>query len=148
MRFEFAQIWLADSTTNEPESHGHLMYRIRENSACIPGTEIKNTAHIFFDWNDAIVTNTTYNINELFEGIDENSVGNLHVFPNPTTNTLNVKVEGDFVYHILDMDGRSVLSGKGSNSAQLQMESLKSGLYLLSVNGEFGTKTIRVTKAN
>jgi hypothetical protein len=70
------------------------------------------------------------------------------VFPNPTTNTLNVKVIGDFDYRLLDMDGRTVLSGKSSNTAQLQMESLKSGLYLLSVKGEFGTKTIRITKIN
>ena len=148
MRFEFSQIWLADSTTNEPESHGHLVYRIRENSGCIPGTEIKNTAHIFFDWNDAIVTNTTYNINELFEGIDKNSESNLHVYPNPTTHTLNVKVAGEFDYQLLDMEGRSVLSGKGSNTAQLQLESFNTGLYLFTVKCEFGTKTIRVTKVN
>jgi hypothetical protein len=148
MRFEFPQIWLPDSTSNEPESHGHLVYRIRENWGCIPGTEIENTAHIFFDWNEAIVTNTTYNINELLEGVDENTESNIHVYPNPTTNTLNVKVIGDFDYCLHDMDGRTVLSGNGSNSAQLQMESLKPGLYLLSVNAEFGTKSLRVTKVN
>jgi hypothetical protein len=148
MRFEFPQIWLPDSTSNEPESHGHLVYRIRENSGCIPGTEIENTAHIFFDWNEAIVTNTTYNINEMFEGVDENYKSNIMVYPNPTANTLNVKAEGAFDYRLLDMDGRIVLNGKGTNTAQLQMESLKSGLYMLSVNGEFGTNTIRVTKVN
>ena len=73
LRFEFSQIWLADSTTNEEASHGHLVYSISENASILgqAGIEIENTAYIFFDWNEAIVTNTTYNINEMFEGVNE-----------------------------------------------------------------------------
>ena len=148
MRFEFPQIWLADSTTNEPESHGHLVYRIRENTACIPGTEIENTAHIFFDWNDAIVTNTTYNINELFEGLNEESVLDTKVYPNPTTNMITVELAGDFEFGLYDIEGRSVLSGSGTEKTQLQLESLKSGVYLLNVSNNFGFRTIRIVKVN
>jgi hypothetical protein len=148
MRFEFPQIWLADSTTNEPESHGHLVYRIRENTACIPGTEIENTAHIFFDWNDAIVTNTTYNINELFEGLNEESVLDTKVYPNPTTNMITVELAGDFEFGLYDIEGRSVLSGSGTEKTQLQLESLKSGVYMLNVSNNFGFRTIRIVKVN
>lgn len=148
MRFEFPQIWLADSTTNEPESHGHLVYRIRENTACIPGTEIENTAHIFFDWNDAIVTNTTYNINELFEGLSEESAIDTKVYPNPTTNMITIELAGDFEFGLYDIEGRKVLSGTGSEKAQLQLETLKSGVYMLNVNAASGSKTIRIVKVN
>jgi len=148
MRFEFPQIWLADSTTNEPESHGHLVYRIRENTACIPGTEIENTAHIFFDWNDAIVTNTTYNINELFEGLSEESALNTKVYPNPTTNMIAIELAGDFEFGLYNIEGRKVLSGTGSEMAQLQLETLKSGVYMLNVNAASGSKTVRLVKVN
>jgi uncharacterized repeat protein (TIGR01451 family) len=148
MRFDFPQIWLADSTTNEPESHGHLVYRIRENSGCIPGVEIENTAHIFFDWNDAIVTNTTYNINELFEGLSEESTLNTKVYPNPTTNMITIELAGDFEFGLYDIEGRKVLSGTGSEMAQLQLETLNSGVYMLNVNAASGSKTLRLVKVD
>jgi uncharacterized repeat protein (TIGR01451 family) len=148
MRFEFPQIWLADSTTNEPESHGHLVYRIRENSGCIPGTEIKNTAHIFFDWNDAIVTNTTYNINELFEGLFDESALDLVVYPNPTSNVVNLELKGEFEYGVYDLDGRNVLFGSATNTVQLQIGHLLSGVYILNVNTTSGQRTLRIVKVN
>ena len=58
-RFEFPQIWLADSTTNEPMSHGHFVYSIKEKPGNALGSQVKNTAYIYFDWNAPIITNTT-----------------------------------------------------------------------------------------
>jgi uncharacterized repeat protein (TIGR01451 family) len=148
MRFDFPQIWLADSTTNEPESHGHLVYRIRENTACIPGTEIENTAHIFFDWNEAIVTNTTYNINELFEGLFEESTLDLTVYPNPTSNVVNLELKGEFEYRVCDLEGRNILFGSALDTVQLQMGHLNSGVYMLNVHTSSGQKTLRIVKVN
>jgi uncharacterized repeat protein (TIGR01451 family) len=148
MRFEFPQIWLADSTTNEPESHGHLIYRIRENFGCVPGVEIENTAHIFFDWNEAIVTNTTYNINEFFGGLSKESALDLTVLPNPTSNFVNVELQGEFSYNLCDLEGRRVSFGSAKDTVQLQMNDLKSGIYLLHVNTTSGSETIRIVKVN
>jgi len=61
VEFLFKNIWLIDSLTNEEESQGYLQYTIKPNVDVAELTEIENTAHIIFDFNPAIVTNTTKN---------------------------------------------------------------------------------------
>lgn len=56
--FTFNYILLPDSTTNEPESHGFIQYRIKPKNTLVTGDSIKNTAYIYFDYNDPVVTNT------------------------------------------------------------------------------------------
>jgi uncharacterized repeat protein (TIGR01451 family) len=60
LKFNFPQIMLPDSVNNEPESHGFVRYSIKQSNQNTIGTIIKNTAHIYFDFNEAVVTNTTY----------------------------------------------------------------------------------------
>ena len=62
IRFNFFDIMLPDSTSNEAESHGFVKYSIQAKEDVVFGTEVNNTAHIFFDYNDPIVTNTTVNV--------------------------------------------------------------------------------------
>lgn len=59
IRFVFNNIMLPDSTLNEPESHGYVIYRIRTMPGIEAGEEIHNSAAIFFDDNPPIITNTT-----------------------------------------------------------------------------------------
>lgn len=56
--FKFDNILLPDSTTNEELSHGWVEYTINRLIGLPIGTEIDNTAHIYFDFNAPIVTNT------------------------------------------------------------------------------------------
>ena len=58
VRFNFININLEDSTTNEPASHGWVQYRIKPNASLVEGTNIRNTASILFDLNTPVVTNT------------------------------------------------------------------------------------------
>ena len=61
LKFIFPNILLVDSTTNEPESHGFVHYSIALQPDLPAYTEIQNKALIYFDFNEAIVTNTTLN---------------------------------------------------------------------------------------
>lgn len=61
IRFNFPDINLPDSTNDEPNSHGYISYKIKLTEGLSVGTTIKNTAHIYFDLNAPIVTNTTVN---------------------------------------------------------------------------------------
>jgi uncharacterized repeat protein (TIGR01451 family) len=144
MHFEFNGIWLPDSTTNEPESHGEFMYRIQENANNI-GTEITNTAHIFFDWNPAIVTNTTYNVNVSTEGVDELSQ-KIRFYPNPANNLLNVDVKEAFEYEILDLNGRSIQKGTGGAMGQIPLENISNGTYVLKLKVSDATYATRIMK--
>ncbi len=58
--FFFQDIQLPDSVNNEPDSHGLVSYKITPSVDLPVGTELNNTAYIYFDNNDAIVTNTTW----------------------------------------------------------------------------------------
>jgi uncharacterized repeat protein (TIGR01451 family) len=147
-RFEFNQIWLPDSSSNEPASHGALTYRIQENANNLVGSTIENTAHIFFDWNAPIITNTTYNINTTFGGIDETAENQLLLFPNPTAEILNIHISTSMEnssYTVLDCFGRNV--GKGILDAKqnsISVKHLANGLYHLQI----GTQRVQFIVAH
>lgn len=61
MRFSFYNILLPDSNIDEPGSHGYVAYSLKPKSGLADPTVIHNTAHIVFDLNSAIITNTSYN---------------------------------------------------------------------------------------
>jgi hypothetical protein len=146
MRFEFPNIWLADSTTNEPASHGHLVYRIMENASCAYGTEIENTAYIYFDWNAPIITNTTYNFNNWIEGISEGSAQNIHVYPNPSSESITISCEGNFDYQLVDLSGRIISTGHASDLEFLNISKASAGIYQLNVQSNQGNSSIKVIK--
>lgn len=55
----FAGINLPDSAADLEGSQGYFLFRIRLEEGLPSGTEIENTASIFFDYNPAVITNTT-----------------------------------------------------------------------------------------
>jgi uncharacterized repeat protein (TIGR01451 family) len=61
--FFFFDIMLADSISNEPQSHGWVKYRVKLKDSLPSEIDIKNTASIYFDFNPAVVTNTTTLVN-------------------------------------------------------------------------------------
>lgn len=58
--FYFENIQLPDSFNNEPESHGLISYKITPLADLPVGTVLENTACIYFDNNEPIITNTTW----------------------------------------------------------------------------------------
>ncbi|MBL7900148.1 MAG: T9SS type A sorting domain-containing protein, partial [Crocinitomicaceae bacterium] len=74
--FEFKNIMLPDSNSNEPESHGFVKYRIKQKPDLPPGTQFTNSASIFFDLNEPVITNgvlnTIYNCDALTMSITNN----------------------------------------------------------------------------
>ncbi len=56
--FNFSDIMLPDSTSDEPGSHGLVSFKIRMKQNLPMGTLISNTAGIYFDTNPAVITNT------------------------------------------------------------------------------------------
>lgn len=61
LRFAFDNIYLPDSTTNESESHGYVIYEISTKPSASNGSVIENGAAIYFDFNDPVITNTVSN---------------------------------------------------------------------------------------
>lgn len=61
VRFDFININLPDSATNDSASQGYVQYRVKTLPGLANGTQIQNTGSIYFDFNSPIVTNTTLN---------------------------------------------------------------------------------------
>ena len=61
VEFNFDNILLPDHIVDEPGSHGFVKYGIKANGGLSDFTVVQNTANIYFDFNPAIVTNTTTN---------------------------------------------------------------------------------------
>ncbi len=140
LRFDFPQIWLADSTTNEPLSHGHVVYRVKENPGNGPGIGIANTASIYFDWNDPVVTNTTWNVNADL-AVNDNQQAQFVVYPNPATNAVTISGQQDITaVQLMDMMGNLVYE-MTANSKQLTIVTadLQAGVYILAVTAADST---------
>lgn len=143
MKFNFPGIWLPDSTSNEPASHGDVVFSVKENTSNTVGSEIENTAHIYFDWNPAIVTNTTYNVNA-YLGIEEEKQIEVSIYPNPAENLLHV-VSNQWIEKVVvvDLMGKEILTQNMNNVAMdLDLSALNSGTYLLQMisNDQVSTK--------
>ena len=59
LEWTFDNILLPDSNTNEPESHGFVVFKVAQNSNLLNGTRIQNAADIYFDFNAPVITNQT-----------------------------------------------------------------------------------------
>jgi uncharacterized repeat protein (TIGR01451 family) len=130
LRFEFNQIWLPDSTSNEPESHGHFTYRILENVNNPVMSTIENTAYIYFDWNDPIVTNTTFHQNMWLDNLDERE-GVLQIYPNPAQTQISLGFTEPTQIQIKDINGKVIFNEFVVPSQTISVQALESGIYLI-----------------
>lgn len=160
IRFDFPNINLPDSNANEPMSHGWVRYRIKAKSGLANGTEIENTAHIYFDYNEAIVTNTTLNTINLSLSIEEEkSVRSVFtLYPNPANNQFTVQYnlvqEGTVFLIVSDLTGKVVSTQEvgsqtpGTYTTTVNTAEFTSGLYFctLLINSEAITKKITVLR--
>jgi len=152
-KFDFPNIHLIDSITNEPLSHGYIKYRIKQNKVNILGTEIKNTAYIYFDFNDPVVTNTTLNtvsIETKSLGIHTNSFNPLKAYPNPVNSQLTIENnEAILGINIVSLDGKimkQITDLNGSTVYTIHVDDLQNGLYVLEIVGASSTHNTRIIK--
>lgn len=61
LKFRFDNIQLPDSNTNEALSHGYVVYEVQAWDSLTDGTLVENSASIFFDFNDPVITPAVQN---------------------------------------------------------------------------------------
>jgi Secretion system C-terminal sorting domain len=142
MEFKFDNILLPDSNTNEPLSHGFVRYRIQPKTNLNAGDSVTNFAAIYFDFNEPVITNTAKTIIVLPTGLASATLarGKLHVFPNPTENTLNISgiqlENGKAQLRLMDIYGKLILEKTiTSITTTIETTSLSSGIYLIQSGG-------------
>lgn len=151
LKWKFNNIMLPDSNSNEPGSHGYIQYRIKRNTNNIPGTQIKNTAYIYFDFNEPVVTNTAINTIETITGISSqiNSNDGWNVYPNPSTGALyivnsSVSKESSQV-QVLNAMGQIILEEIiNSNYKNMDLSKLNNGVYFVKITSKNNSIVKRV----
>ena len=139
LRFNFPDINLADSTNNEPESHGFVQFKINRKAGLPPGTVISNKAYIYFDYNPAIITNTASATLTLPVGLKENHTSNsMMVYPNPSTGKLNIlfaKPIARGTVEIQNILGEKIFKQNiyNRNEITITPENISDGIYFVKV---------------
>ncbi len=136
---------LTPSSTDLESSQGLVVYSIMENAALPIGSEIENTAYIYFDFNPPIVTNTTYNVNASGLGLDENSGNTIALFPNPVNTTIHFKGGNVNSIKIIDIAGKIVLNSNSIIQNAIQIDSLSDGLYSVIVETDNGFSNHKIS---
>lgn len=137
LQFRFDGIMLPDSTSDEPGSHGWVVFRMKPQPFLTPGASVHNSADIYFDLNDPVGTGATFAI-ELTTGVPQAEAPQVKVWPNPARDRVNVSVpgRGPLGIHmaIIDVNGRIVLeaTGRGDGSS-IPVSGLPDGLYMLRI---------------
>jgi hypothetical protein len=146
--FYFPNILLPDSTTNEEGSKGAVFFRITGKVQI--GYTVKNTAHIYFDFNEAIVTNTseyTWIDLEIAQEklLDEETI---RCYPNPSTGNWYIISPEAGEWELSSISGTILRKGILSSGSETEImgEDLSTGMYVIRVKTESGLKLKKVVK--
>ncbi len=91
----FENINLADSTSNETESHGFIIYKILPKGDLKDGDRIPNKAQIYFDNNLPIHTNVVFNTIGEEPKVTFAEVGKLQIYPNPSLGKVSFEITSE-----------------------------------------------------
>lgn len=145
VKFTFNNINLPwKSTYGDNLSSGMFTYSVKLKRNLAIGTQVKNKAAIYFDYNEPVITNTTLNtlasssplsVEQLSADADQASL-----FPNPAnsyfTLSLTSKQALTGTLHIFDISGREVSNKSvslqaGENAINENTTHLQSGIYFV-----------------
>jgi uncharacterized repeat protein (TIGR01451 family) len=147
IRWQFDNILLPDSNTNELRSHGFVQYRISPKSGLAPGSKVRNHAEIYFDFNPPVITNQTLttfdnvtytdpslnnNVSVLVPtGVPASVRKRMRLYPNPVTaSQLKIHFEETGRLTLFDAQGKEVWQSVSLQGDQTIPVHLRKGMYL------------------
>ena len=144
LKFTFANINLGYSyNENDISTMGMVTYSVKLKKNLIAGTQIKNRAAIFFDYNAPIMTNTTLNtITNGAEIKELNYSQNINVYPNPFNYKTTIEFSNPnnslYILKITDITGKEVrtIGNIRSNKIEIEKGNLCNGLYAVVLIGD------------
>lgn len=135
--FFFNDIWLPDSTSNEPESHGHVTFRIKQQPNLPPLTQISNFVDIYFDYNPPIRTNTVVSVIENPASVATTTTGHTAwLYPNPASSEvfLFMNYPGQYRLKVYNLMGAVMCEEIWEGNKKVwNTSSWQPGIYLVEV---------------
>ncbi|MCC6700329.1 MAG: T9SS type A sorting domain-containing protein [Fluviicola sp.] len=141
--FTFSNINLAPSSQDVEASKGYILYSIEENAGLPIDSEIENTAYIYFDFNPAIITNTTLNVNSTLS-VNELDNETIAMYPNPAQNSVQFSGATIESVSIFDLSGKEVFVNNSVLSNSISIDHLTNGLYQAIVTTAKGTHNMKL----
>jgi uncharacterized repeat protein (TIGR01451 family) len=135
---KFLNINLPDSNADEKGSHGMVNFYIKTKKNLPDGTQFKNTAAIYFDYNAPVITNTTTNSLVMYNGIRDVSDNSMRLYPNPATDIVTIETDLQTTESAMVFDnmgrkmGEVVLSPNTKN--RIDISKLADGIYFVRMN--------------
>lgn len=134
--FTFNEINLLPKEQDEEGSKGYVVYKIKEKANLAVGTEINNTAYIYFDFNPAIITNTTSNKNSVSH-IEETSLETITIHPNPSSGILTITSGKEInSLKVFNQSGKLCFESHTTNLKSINLSSLNDGLYIVELKNK------------
>jgi len=145
LKFAFNDILLVDSFKNEPLSHGYIRFEIDQKLDVPLGTVINNSAAIYFDFNEPVITNVTeHTLGEEFIEVEFSTsvldvlLSNMTVQPNPFSEFATVTIDNqqmrESTFFLYDLNGRLISQQDFvGNQFELNRRDLSAGMYLFKV---------------
>jgi uncharacterized repeat protein (TIGR01451 family) len=144
LNVRYNNIMLPDSTSDYEASMGFFQYRIKPLPNLPQGTQIENTAYIYFDYNAPIVTNTTENNFILPTAIQEASLGKkeYRLYPNPGQGLFTFKDASHISsVEVFNAYGQQVLVQ--GNQKVIDLTAQAKGLYFVRINNNEILKLVK-----
>jgi fimbrial isopeptide formation D2 family protein len=156
LEFVFENIFLPDSISNEPASHGFVKFSIKPKANLALGEGIDNKADIYFDFNAPVRTNTaSISIDNGSLTVEKENGHDLKVSPNPNTGnfklTLPNALESAGDLQIMDGQGKIQYHckwGSGQQSMNMKLSSLSAGSYFIQLKSGQKTWVTKVLVVN
>ena len=148
LNFRFNNIMLPDSNINEAASHGFVKFKVAQQPDLEVGTQIFNSAAIYFDFNAPVITNKTlHTIDEPIFTVSIDPVihqkASVKVFPNPFVHSATFEIEGTYIeqgyFKLFDINGRLVrLMQFDGDRFEINKNNLQPGMYFFIIenNGQ------------
>ena len=151
LKFAFNNIMLVDTSVSQDSSQGFFQYRIKHNASAPIGTNINNTASIYFDYNPAVVTNTTQTKLGYHNSIPTNKEPtNIKIYPNPANDFMMIETDVNSIGSIQIYNAIGKLMETitiSSKQEKISLDKFSNGLYLLNIIDMSG-KIIDTKKLN
>lgn len=146
--FVFNNINLPPEEDDPEGSKGFVVFKVKPVSGINVGDVIRNRASIYFDFNEAVITNTaeiTYIQNLSTSSFD---ILGLQYYPNPVRNKLFINTINEMSQiEVFDVLGRSYKTVTPDSSTYLlDISELNSGNYFVKITSNTQSKVIKIIK--
>lgn len=124
-------IQLADSFSNEPESHGYVVFKLKTKNTLPQNSSVSNKSEIYFDFNPPIITNVaTTTFTNTVSILPETQLA-FRCYPNPAQNSLTIETQTPQTLTILNAIGKVIQEISVSDKQEIDISAFAPGMYYL-----------------